>query len=152
MVYPYRVVLTEEERAALRGLVSAGVAPARMLTRARVLLKADHGEGGPGWSDAAIVAALDLNASTVLRIRRQFVGEGLAVTLERKRPDRIYERALDGEQEAHLIAVACGEPPEGQARWTLRLLADEVVRLEIVAAISHETVRQTLKKTTSSRG
>ena len=152
MVYPYRVVLTEEERAELRGLVSAGVAPARMLTRARVLLKADHGEGGPGWSDAAIVAALDLNASTVLRIRRQFVGEGLAATLARKRPDRIYERALDGEQEAHLIAVACGEPPEGQARWTLRLLADEVVRLEIVAAISHETVRQTLKKTTSSRG
>ena len=152
MTYSYRVVLTEEERAELRGLVGAGVAPARMLTRARVLLKADHSDGGPGWSDAAIVAALDVNASTVLRIRRQFVGEGLAATLERKRPDRVYARALDGEQEAHLIAVVCGEPPEGRSRWTLRLLADEVVRLEIVEAVSHETVRQTLKKTNSSRG
>jgi transposase len=152
MVYPYRVVLTAEERAELRGLVSAGVAPARMLTRARVLLKADHGEGGPGWSDAAIVAALDLNASTVLRIRRQFAKEGLAATLERKRPDRVYERALDGEQEAHLIAVTCGAPPAGRSRWTLRLLADELVRLEVVERISHETVRQTLKKTSSSRG
>jgi transposase len=152
MAYPYRVVLTEEQRAELRGLVGAGVAPARMLTRARVLLKANHGAGGPGWSDAAIVAALDVNASTVLRIRRQFTKEGLAATLERKRPDRVYERALDGAQEAQVIAVVCGEPPAGRSRWTLRLLADEVVRLEIVDTISHETVRQTLKKTSSSRG
>jgi transposase len=152
MAYPYRVVLTEEQRAELRGLVGAGVAPARMLTRARVLLKANHGDGGPGWSDAAIVAALDVNASTVLRIRRQFAKEGLAATLERKRPDRVYERALDGAQEAQVIAVVCGEPPAGRSRWTLRLLADEVVRLEIVDTISHETVRQTLKKTNSSRG
>ena len=123
-----------------------------MLTRARVLLKANHGDGGPGWSDAAIVAALDINASTVLRIRRQFAKEGLAATLERKRPDRVYERALDGAQEAQVIAVVCGEPPAGRSRWTLRLLADEVVRLEIVDTISHETVRQTLKKTNSSRG
>jgi transposase len=152
MAYPYRVVLTEEQRAELRGLVGAGVAPARMLTRARVLLKANHGDGGPGWSDAAIVAALDVNASTVLRIRRQFAKEGLAATLERKRPDRVYERALDGAQEAQVIAVVCGAPPAGRSRWTLRLLADEVGRLEIVDTISHETVRQTLKKTNSSRG
>ncbi len=151
MAYPYRVVLTEDQRAELRGLVGSGVAPARMLTRARVLLKADHGEGGPGWSDAAIAGALDIDPSTVLRVRRQFAAEGLAATLARKRPDRVYERALDGEQEAKLIAVACAEAPEGHARWSLRLLADELVRLEVVETISHETVRQTLKTTSSSR-
>ena len=152
MAYPYRVVLTEAQRAELRGLVAAGVAPARMLTRARVLLKANHGEGGPGWSDAAIAGALDVNASTVLRIRRRFATEGLEATLERKRPERVYERRLDGAQEAHLVALACSAPPDGQARWTLRLLAAELVRLEVVDAVSHETVRQTLKKTSSSRG
>ena len=123
-----------------------------MVTRARILLKADHGEGGPGWSDAAIAGALDVNPSTVLRVRKQFVTEGLEPTLSRKRPDRIYERRLDGDQEAHLVALTCGTPPEGQARWSLRLLADELVRLEVVEAISYETVRQTLKKTISSRG
>ena len=152
MAYPYRVALTEAQRAELRGLVGSGTAPARMLTRARILLKADHGEGGPGWSDAAIAGALAVNPSTVLRVRRRFVPEGLAATLERKRPDRVYERRLDGRQEAHLVALACSAPPDGRARWTLRLLADELVRLEVVEAISHETVRQALKKTTSSRG
>lgn len=147
MSYPYRVSLTPEQRAELRTLVGSGVAPARTLTRARVLLKADHGEGGPGWSDAAIAGALDVHAGTVQRIRRQFVAEGLAATLERKRPDRVYERRLDGRQEAHLVALACAEPPAGQARWSLRLLADELVRLEVVEAVSHETVRRTLKKT-----
>ena len=152
MAYPYRVVLTEAQRAELRGLIRAGVAPARMLTRARVLLKANHGEGGPGWSDAAIAGALDVNASTVLRIRRQFVTEGLAAALARKRPERVYERRLDGGQEAHLVALTCSAPPDGHVRWTLRLLAAELVRLEVVDAVSHETVRQTLKKTCSSRG
>lgn len=152
MVYPNRVELTEEQRAELRGLVGSGIAPARMLTRARILLKADHGEGGPGWSDAAIAGALDVNPSTVLRVRRRFVREGVAATLERKRPDRVYERALDGEQEARLIALACAETPEGADHWSLRLLADELVRLEVVETISHETVRQTLKKTRSSPG
>ncbi len=150
MAYPYRIVLTERERAELRSLIGRGVAPARMLTRARLLLKADHGEGGAGWSDAAIAGALDINPSTVLRVRRQFVTEGLAATLERKRPDRVYERRLDGRQEAQVIAVACSVPPDGQAHWSLRLLADEVVRREVVETISHETIRQTLKKTTSS--
>ncbi|MDP9471483.1 MAG: helix-turn-helix domain-containing protein [Chloroflexota bacterium] len=150
MAYPYRVVLTEEQRAELRGLVGSGVAPARMLTRARILLKADHGEGGPGWADAAIVAALDVNASTVLRVRRQFVADGLDAPLARKRPDRVYERRLDGAQEAPLIALACSSAPEGQDRWSLRFLADELVRLEVVETISYETVRQTLKKTPSS--
>ena len=152
MAYPYRVVLDDEQRAHLRTLVGSGVAPARALTRARILLKADHGEGGPGWSDAAIAGALDVNPSTVLRVRRQFAAEGLAATLARKRPDRVYERRLDGGQEAHLVALACSAPPDGQARWSLRLLADELVRLEVVEAASHETVRRTLKKTSSSRG
>ena len=152
MADPDRVVLPPEQRAHRRPLVGSGTAPARMLTRARVLLTADHGEGGRGWSDAAIAGALDLHPGTVQRIRRQFVAEGLAATLARKRPDRVYERALDGAQEARLIAVTCGEPPDGQARWSLRLLADELVRLEVVERISHETVRQTLKKTRSSRG
>jgi len=148
MAYPYRVVLTEEQRAELRGLGSSGVAPARMLTRARILLKANHGEGGPGWSDAAIAGALEVNPSTVQRVRQQFVRDGLTATLGRKRPDRTYLHRLDGRQEAHLIALACSTPPDGHARWSLRLLADALVRLEVVDAISHETVRQTLKKTT----
>ena len=152
MAYPYRVILDETQRAELRTLVGSGVAPARLLTRARVLLKADHGEGGPGWSDAAIAGALDLHPATVQRIRRQFVTEGPSATLQRKRPDRVYARALDGRQEAHLVALACSTPPEGQARWSLRLLADELVRLEVVETVSHETVRRTLKQTTSSRG
>ncbi len=150
MAYPYRIVLTEAQRAELRGLIGSGVAPARTLTRARILLKANHGDGGPGWSDAAIAAAVEVNASTVMRVRRQFVTDGLAATLERKRPDRVYERCLDGRQEAHLIAMACAVPPDGAARWSLRLMADELVRLEVVETISHETVRQTLKKTISS--
>ena len=152
MAYPYRIILTEEQRAHLRTLVGSGVAPARMRTRARILLKADHGEGGAGWSDAAIAGALDVHPATVLRVRRQFVSDGLSATLERKRPDRVYERRLDGSQEAHLVALVCSAPPDGQMRWTLRLLAAELVQLEVVAAISYETVRQTLKKTISSRG
>jgi len=152
VAYPYRVFLDDEQRAHLRTLVGSGVAPARTLTRARVLLKADRGEGGPGWSDAAIAGALDIHSSTVQRIRRQFVAEGLAATLARKRPDRVYERRLDGRQEAHLVALACAEAPEGHARWSLRLLAGELVRLEVVEAVSHETVRRTLKQTTSSPG
>jgi transposase-like protein len=152
MAYPYRVFLSAEQRAELRGLVGSGTAPARMLTRARMLLKADHGEGGPGWSDAAIAGALDVNPSTVLRVRRQFAAEGLAATLARKRPDRVYARALDGRQEASLVALACSAPPDGRLRWSLRLLADELVRLEVVEAVSHESVRRTLKKTSSSRG
>ena len=147
MAYPYRIVLSAEERAALRSLVGAGVASARTLTRARILLKADHSDAGPGWSDAAIAGALDVTPSTVLRVRRQFVAEGLAATLARKRPDRVYDRRLDGEQEAHLVALTCSAPPDGHARWSLRILADELVRLEVADTISYETVRQVLKKT-----
>ena len=148
----YAVELTEAERAQLRTLVGAGVAPARMLTRARILLKANQGEGGPGWTDAAIAGALEVHPTTVARVRRAFVDGGRDAALERKRPDRVYARVLDGAAEAHLVAVACSEPPAGRERWTLRLLADELVRLEVVAAVSYETVRRTLKQTTSNRG
>lgn len=148
----YAVTLTEAERAELCTLVGRGTAPARMLTRARILLKADQGEGGAAWADAAIAGALDIHPTSVARVRRQYVEAGMTAALERKRPDRAYARALDGAAEARLVAVACGAPPEGRERWTLRLLADELVRLEVVEAVSHETVRRTLKQTISSRG
>lgn len=148
----YTVDLTEAERAGLRTLVGRGTAPARPLIRARILLKANQGEGGPGWTDAAIAGALDVHPATVARVRRQWVEAGLAATLERKRPDRVYRRLLDGAAEAHLIAVACSTPPTGRQRWTLRLLADELVRLEVVPTVSYETVRRTLEQTRSNRG
>ncbi len=148
----YAVTLTEAERAQLRTLVGSGGAPARLLTRARILLKANQGEGGPGWTDAAIAGALDVHPTTVARVRRAFVDAGVDAALERKRPDRVYPRVLDGAAEAHLVAVACSEPPAGRERWTLRLLADELVRLEVVEAVSYETVRRTLEQTRSSRG
>jgi hypothetical protein len=148
----YAVELTEGERARLRALVGRGTAPARALTRARILLKANQGEGGAAWADAAIAGALEVHPTTVARVRRAYVEAGLEAALERKRPDRVYERALDGAAEARLIALACGDPPPGRERWTLRLLADELVRLEVVDTLSHETVRRTLKQTSSSRG
>lgn len=148
----FQVQLSDDERARLRTLVGQGVAPARLLTHARVLLKADHSDAGPGWTDAAIAAALDVGLSTVARVRQRYVTAGLETALERKAPDRVYERRLDGAQEAHLVALACSPPPEGQARWTLKLLAGELVALEVVDAVSYETVRRTLKQTSSNRG
>jgi hypothetical protein len=152
MAYPFRVALTEEQRAELRGPVGSGVAPARTLTRARTLLQADHGEGGPGRSAAAVAGALDADPSTAPRARRRFVTEGLAAALARKRPDRVSERALDGRGEARLVALARAAPPAGRRRWTLRLRADEPVRLEVAAAVPRETGRRALNKTTPSRG
>ena len=143
----YAVRLTDEQRAALRTLVGRGVAPARRLAHARILLKADQGEGGAAWSDAAIAGALESHPSTVARVRQQFVAEGLDAALDRRAPRREYARKLDGEQEAHLIALTCGTPPSGRARWSLRLLADELVRLEVVDTVSYETIRQTLQQT-----
>lgn len=148
----YAVFLTEAERARLRTLIGRGEAPARMLTRARILIKANQGEGGPCWSDAAIAGALEVHPATVARVRRQCVEQGLAAALERKRPDRVYARKLDGAGEARVIALACAAPPAGRERWTLRLLADELVRLEVVEAVSYETVRRTLQQTNSSPG
>ncbi len=148
----YAVVLTEADRARLRTLVGSGAAPARTLTHARILLKANQGEGGPAWTDAAIADAVEVHPATVARVRRSCVEDGLDAALERKSPDRTYPRVLDGAAEAHLVALTCSAPPEGRERWTLRLLADELVRLEVVAAVSHEAVRQTLKQTRSNRG
>ena len=141
------VDLTAGERARLRTLVGRGAAPARMLTHARVLLKADQGEGGAAWADAAIAGALEVHPDTVARVRRAYVAGGLGAALERKAPDRTYPRVLDGAAEARLVARACGDPPDGRERWTLRLLADELGRLEVVGAVSHEAVRRTLKQT-----
>jgi transposase len=148
----YRVNLTQEERAELEGLLGKGKAAARKLAHARVLLQADASEGGPGWTDAAIAGALDVHPGTVARVRREYVTAGLDGTLERKTPDRLDPRRLDGAQEAHLVALACSAPPAGRERWTLRLLATELVRLEVVETVSYETVRRTLKQTGSSRG
>jgi hypothetical protein len=148
----YAVILTEAERARLRTLIGRGEAPARMLARARILLKANQGEGGAGWGDAVIAGALEVHPTTVARIRRQYVAEGLEAVLARKRPDRVYARTFDGAAEAHLVALACAPPPTGRERWTLRLLADELVRLEVVETVSYETVRRTLQQTSSSRG
>jgi len=143
----HAVVLSDEQRAQLRTLVGRGVAPARRLTHARILLKADQGEGGAAWSDAVIAGALEVHPSTVARVRQQFDAEGLEAALDRRAPRREYARKLDGAQEAHLVAVACGTPPEGHTRWSLRLLADELVRLEVIDTVSHETVRRTLAQT-----
>jgi hypothetical protein len=148
----YAVMLTEAERAQLRTLIGHGEAPARLLAHARILLKADQGEGGAAWTDAVIAGAVEVHPTTVARVRRTYVEVGLEAALERKSPERAYPRVLDGAAEAHLIAVACAAPPAGRERWTLRLLADELVRLEVVEAVSYETVRRTLKQTNSSRG
>jgi hypothetical protein len=148
----YVVRLSETERATLRTLIGQGAAAARAQTHARILLKANRGEAGPEWTDAAISAALEVDPTTVARVRKLYVTEGLEAALHRKAPDRVYRRKLDGEQEARLVAVACSEPPSGQKRWTLRLLANRLVELEVVETGSYETVRQTFKQTGSSRG
>ncbi len=148
----YRVTLTGEERQELRALVSKGKAAARKLVRARILLLADQAEGGPARADPEIVESLGCGRATVERVRKQFVEEGLEATLDPKPTSRTYVRRLDGKAEAHLVALACGAPPEGRGRWTLRLLADRMVALGYVESVSHEAVRQTLKKTSLSRG
>jgi len=151
----YVVELTKAERERLGKLVSSGTAPARMLNRARVLLKADA-HGPDRWTDERIAEALDTSVATVGRVRKRFFRQGLDAALERSVPDRVYERSLDGRAEARLIALACSEAPEGRDRWSMRLLADKAVELGIVESVSHETVRKALKKTscvpTSSKG
>jgi hypothetical protein len=147
----YIVQLTAEEEARLSQLIRSGKAAARILLHARILLKADSGPETPSWSDEAISEALEVHATTVARVRQRFVEEGLEAALRPRPTTRHYERKLDGKVEAHLIALACSPAPEGQAPWTLRLLADKLVELQHVSSISYETVRQTLKKTNCSR-
>jgi Homeodomain-like domain len=143
----YRVTLTESERSDLRKLVSVGKTAAQKLVRARILLLADQAEGGSSKSDPEIVAALGCGRASIERIRKQFVEEGLEAALNPKPSQRVFERKLDGKAEAHLIALACGAPPEGRSRWTLRLLSDQMVVLDYVESVSHETIRRVLKKT-----
>jgi transposase len=147
MLPKYKATLTDDERLLLRRMISSGTEKARKLTHARVLLKADASEGGPGWLDEQISTALEVSLATIHRIRRTFVEEGLDAALNRRPQRRHRACRLDGVQEAHLIALACSQPPEGQARWTLRVLADKMVELEYVDSVSHETIRQVLKKT-----
>jgi len=149
----YKVTLTAEERNSLQDLIAAGKAPAQKLAHARILLKADAAPGGPAWADARIAEAVEVDVTTIERVRQRFVEQGLEAALVRKKQDRpSRQRKLDGHGEARLVALACSDPPLGRARWTLRLLADKLVELEVVDTISTETVRQVLKKTSSSRG
>jgi len=145
----YQVNLTQAERDHLENLISSGTENARKLTRARILLKADA-----GWTDTEIVKALDVGLPTAGRIRKRYAMEGLDTALNRKSTCRQYERKLDGAAEAQLIALTCSKPPAGYARWSLRLLSERLVTLEQVEfeSVSHETVRQVLKKTNSSLG
>ena len=144
----YIVRLSGKERKSLKSLVSSGKGSARMFTRARILLKADVGEGGPGWPDEKIAEALDVTIQTIERVRKQLVEEGLEAVLSRREYiQKVSRKKLDGEVEAHLIALACSETPEGYTRWSLRLLADRMVELGYVESISHEAVRRALKKT-----
>ena len=143
----YRVTLTGEERNELAQLLARGKADVRKIKRAQVLLKADETKGGPRWPDERIAEGVGVGRTTVERVRQRFVEEGLASALSPYRGGkRIYEHKLDGAQEAHLIALACSAPPNGRARWTLRLLAQRMVELAYVDTLSYETVRQTLKK------
>ena len=152
MVKRYRVRLGEEEQEELMALVSKGRAAAYKQTHARILLLSDENQAGGGMKDEEIVRALKVSIATVERVRRRGVEEGLEAALERKRQLNRRPRRLDGQGEAHLVALACSQPPEGRVSWTLKLLADRLVEREIVESISTETVRQTLKKTNSSLG
>ena len=137
------VQLGDGDRRQLQSLLRKGRATARTLAHARILLKA-----AAGATDETITTQLDVSRSTVYRVRRRFVQQGLAAALQRRaQPARPAHRKLDGDAEAHLIAVACSPPPLGRAHWTLRLLADRIVQLHVVESVSHETVRTTLKKT-----
>jgi hypothetical protein len=152
-VKKYKVTLTADERQQLQGLIAAGRAAARKLAHARILLKADDAPGGPAWTDDRIAEAVEVSADTVARVRQRFVEDSLEAALSRKVPAKpSRERTLDGRAEARLVALACSSPPDGRKRWTMQLLADRLVELEVVGAVSDETVRRALQKARSSRG
>ena len=140
------MTLTAGERGELERMIARGKADARKLAHARVLLQADEADGGPGWTGETIAAAVRVGVRTIERVRRRFVGQGLAAALLPKPSPRLHGRKLDGEREAHPLALACARPPEGRARWPPRLPAERVVELGHVDTLSHETVRQVLKK------
>lgn len=144
----YVVELSQHERASLGNLIRSGKGPARMFTRARILFKADTSEGAPAWPDEKIAEALDVTVQTVERVRKQLVLEGFDAVLKRRAyMQKVSRKKVDGDVEAHLVALTCSEAPEGYSRWSLRLLADQMVELGYIESISHEAVRQTLKKT-----
>jgi hypothetical protein len=152
LVKKYVVRLSDDEREQLTALIRKGSNPAHRLLKARILLKADVSEAGDGWSDNQIIDALATSASMVYRVRKQLVEEGFEAVLSRKpRATPAVPRIFDGEKEAKLIALACSKPPKGRARWTLRLLENKVVELNIVERASDSTIGRTLKKTFSSR-
>ncbi len=143
----YVICLSVDERQMLVKLACSGKSAARKITRARVLLKADAGKCGPGWTDHRISEALDVGVRMIENVRRRCVEEGPAMALGRTWPDRPAQRKLDGAGEARFVAIACSKPPTGRAQWTMQLLADELVVLQVTDSISDETVRRTLKKT-----
>ena len=146
------VRLAEPERAELTAVLATPRVAAERVLRARVLLKADEGVDGPAWPDAQIADAFEISVSKIQRLRQRLVEEGLPATLARHPSPQVHPRKLDGAQEARWVTLACSAPPPGRARWTLQLLADQLVVLKVVDAISEETVRVTLKKTSSSPG
>ena len=146
----YIVTLTHPERQQLEQLTTKGKAAAYKVNHARILLLADTNRSGGGWKDQDISEALNISIATVERVRQCLVESGLEAALSRKAQKNRQLPRLDGEQEAHLIALTCSSPPEGQGRWTLRMLADQMVELGYVDAVCHETVRQTLKKRTQA--
>jgi len=151
-VKKYIVTLSDQEREQLTALIQSGKHPAQKLLKARILLKADVSEGGEGWSDTQIAAAMETSVDTVARTRQRLVEEGLQAALIRKHsPNSARRRIFDGAAEARLIALACSKPPAGRARWTLQLLEEAVVELNIVERTSDNTIGRTLKKTLSSR-
>jgi transposase len=143
----FRVTLTPAEREKLQRLIAAGTAPARKLAHARILLKADALPGEHGAFDADIAEAVEVSVDTVARVRRRFVEEGLDAALVPRPSTQAHPTKLDGRGEARLIAEVLSPPPQGKARWTLRLLAARLVELQVIESISYETVRQRLKKT-----
>ena len=143
----YKVTLEPDERGELEKLISRGKGAARRLAHARILLHADQGEGRLGKTDAEIAEAVEVSVATIERVRQRFVEDGLEAALSPRPPRRLYPRKLDGEAEARLIALACSPPPEGQARWTLRVLAERMVVLGYIETVSYETVRTTLQQT-----
>ena len=148
----YIVTLTEEERASLEELVNKGKNPAYKLNHARILMLADTNQSEGGWSDRDISQALKISVATIERVRQRLVEQGLEAALNRKQQQNRRQHLLDGEKEAHLIALTCSSPPDGQGRWTMKMLAERMVQLGHVESISDQTVRQTLKKMSSSQG
>jgi transposase len=141
----YRVKLSQEERKDLEDLISKGKSSASKITHARILLKADASEGGPCLTDDQISEAVEVSLSTIERVRKKFVEDGIKAALSRRTGSGSRNIKIDGEKEAYLVALVCGKQPEGRARWTLRLLANKMVELEYVDTVSHETVRKVLK-------